>query len=95
MGLGYVERAVPVAGCTSSYNSSQKRKPARYKNVYPIQLPELWGGSEGSDFAELFCCRSYTTMAELIAKESWVGIDLGGDRSKTVLQNGELYVLAW
>lgn len=34
-------------------------------------------------------------MAELITKESWVGIDLGGDRSKIVLQNGELYMLAW
>lgn len=29
-------------------------------------------------------------MAELVVEKRWVGVDLGGDRSTTVLQNGEL-----
>lgn len=43
-----------------------------------------------SDQFRAFQVRYFTTMAGLITEGGWVGIDLGGDRSKTVLQDGEL-----
>lgn len=37
---------------------------------------------------QVLCC-ALVKMAALVAEERWVGIDLGGDRSTTVLQSGE------